>query len=154
MFRIIAVLAACALGQPALAQAVYKCTAEGKIEFRDRPCEHGDAVQLHVPPAPPAGPASDAARRDRDTLLQMQKLRLAQEQHDERMRTSAAREARAEAREQRALDAQRRNCAKGRLREKWAVEDRARLDGDGAAAEAARVKARRQAETLAVECPA
>jgi hypothetical protein len=154
MFRVIAVLAACALVQPALAQAVYKCTAEGKIEFRDRPCEHGDAVQLHVPPAPQAGPAQDASQRDSETLVRLQKLRLAQEQHDERTRVSAAREARAEAREQRALDAQRRNCARLRLREKWAVEDRARLVDAGAAAEAARVKARRQAETLAVECPA
>ena len=152
MFRVIAVLAACALAQPALAQAVYKCTTEGKIEYRDRPCEHGDAVQLHVPNAPQAGPAQEADQHDRETLLQLQKLRLAQEQHDERMRLTAAREARAESREERALDTQRRKCDRLRLRQKWADEDLARLSG--AAAEAARVKARREAETLAVECPA
>jgi hypothetical protein len=152
MFRVIALLAACNLCQPALAQAVYKCTSEGKIEYRDRPCEHGDAVQLHVPPAPQAGPAQEAAERDGDTLVRLQKLRLAQEQHDERMRLTAAREARAESREERALDTQRRKCDRLRLRQKWADEDLARLSG--AAAEAARVKARREAESLAVECPA
>jgi hypothetical protein len=152
MFRVIALLAACALCQPALAQAVYKCTSEGKIEYRDRPCEHGDAVQLHVPPAPQAGPTQEAAERDGETLVRLQKLRLAQEQHDERMRLTAAREARAESREERALDTQRRKCDRLRLRQKWADEDLARLSG--AAAEAARVKARREAESLAVECPA
>ncbi|GAB3452357.1 hypothetical protein GCM10027321_00940 [Massilia terrae] len=148
MVRTILLAAACAQAQPALAQAIFKCTEHGKTEYRDRPC--ADGVQLQAPPAPAVAPAPP--RGDREMLLEMEKLRLTQELRAERQRTTAAREARAQAREQRAEDAQRKRCAKLRLKQKWSSEDRARLTG--AAASGAERKARRDAETLAVECPA
>lgn len=151
MLRLIPVLAACALCQGALAQSVFKCTVDGKIEYGDRPCARGQVVALNVPPAPGPGAASPASR-ERAALLELEKMRLARELQQERARVSAEREARAEARERRAADSQRRRCGKLRLRQKWADEDRARLTG--AALEQARIKARREAETLAVECPA
>jgi hypothetical protein len=140
------------LAAPALAQGVFKCTDDGKIEYRDRPCASGSAVAINVPPAPSPAAAQDAARRDRESLLELEKLRVTQALRTERQRASAVREARAEAREQRALDSQRKRCARLRLKQKWSGEDHTRLSGR--AAGAADIKARRQAEELAVECPA
>lgn len=147
MFRLVLLLAVCLLIQPALAQAVFKCTEAGKIEYRDRPCP--DGVALNVPPAPAV---AQQARSDRTMLLEMEKLRATQDLRAERQRAAAEREARARAREQRAEDALRKRCDKLRLKQKWSAEDRARLTG-AAAGDAGR-KARREAETLAVECPA
>lgn len=153
MFRIIVMLAACVLTVPALAHgAVFKCTADGKVEYRDTPCPSGDGEALHVPPAPSPAAAQDAAQRDRAALLEMEKLRVTQALRAEHQRTTAVREARAEAREQRAVESQRKRCDKLRLRQKWAEHDRARLTGE--AADKAEIKARRDAEELAVECPA
>jgi hypothetical protein len=152
MFRLIPVVAVCALGQPAFAQ-VYKCQVDGKVEYGDRPCAVGETVALNVPhvSANTAG-ASEPARREREALLQLEKMRLAREMREERERDIALREQRAHAREQRTLEAQRRKCARMRLHQKWADEDRRRLTGKSA--ETARVKARRDAEMMAVECPA
>jgi hypothetical protein len=146
MARLLLLLAVCALAQPALAQAVFKCPEAGKVEYRDRPCP--DGVALHVPPAPAV---ARAPRDDRAMLLEMEKLRAAQDLRTERRQAAAGREARAQAREQRAEDALRKRCARLRMKQKWSAEDRAHLAG-AAAADALR-KARREAETLAVECP-
>jgi hypothetical protein len=150
MLRVIPVLALYAMSQAAMAQAVYKCTVDGKVEYRDLPC--ADGVALRVPaPAAASVVAAGSARlerereREREAALQLEKLRLAREVQTERL-------ARADARDRRASEAQRRKCAKLRLRQKWADEDRAHLGGPKG--EAARIKARRDAETLAVECPA
>lgn len=152
MFRVIPVVAACAFVQPALGQ-VYKCETNGKIEYADRPCAGGPSTTIPVPAAPAnAGAAGETAQRERQALLELEKLRLSQQMREERQRALALREQRAQAREQRSLQAQQRKCARMRLHQKWAFEDRARLTGE--AAEKARVKARRDAENLAVECPA
>jgi hypothetical protein len=150
MVRIMVMAAACALTLPALAQGVFKCTADGKIEYRDWPCV--DGVALKVPAAPSPATAQQDAARDRQALLELEKLRATQELRAERQRASAGREARAEAREQRAEDSQRKRCARLRLKQKWSSEDRERLSGH--ASDTASLKARRQAEELAVECPA
>jgi hypothetical protein len=151
MLRIGVMAAAFLLAAPALA-GVFKCTVDGKIEYRDRPCDGGDGVALKVPAAPNPAPAQDAAARDRQALLELEKLRVSQQLRAERQRTSSEREARAEAREQRAVESQRKRCAMLRLKQKWSSEDHARLSGN--ASDAAAIKARRQAEELAVECPA
>jgi hypothetical protein len=150
MLRIMMMAAACAMAGPALAQGVFKCTADGKIEYRDRPCP--DGVALKVPAAPSPTVARQDATRDREALLELEKLRASQELRAERQRASAGREARAEAREQRAEESLRKRCAKLRLKQKWASEDRERLSGN--VSDSAALKARRQAEELAVECPA
>jgi hypothetical protein len=153
MFRLVPVVAACALGQPALAQVMYKCQVDARIAYGDRPCARGEGQVIKVAPAPaPPADGAHAGRRERDTLLQLEKLRLARDMREERERAAAMREQKAQAREQRTHESQQRKCARLRLRQKWADEDRAHLTGKNA--DAARVKARRDAELLAVECPA
>lgn len=141
MVRIIPVVA-CALWQAVAAQTVYKCSADGKVSYGDQPCTRGPTVELAVPPAPPAAPALERSRRERETLARIEKLRL---ERDLRAEREAARERRSAA-------AQGRKCARLRLHRKWADEDLARAAG--VRTEAARRKAQRQAEALAVECPA
>ena len=89
--------------------------------------------------------ASAVATRDARTLLELEKLRIAREKDE-------AREQRDQGRQARAAQVRHKTCARLRLRHKWAQEDLARADGKSQ--EAARRKARRQAEALAVECPA
>jgi hypothetical protein len=140
-------LLAALLPAAAQAQPVYKCTADGKTSYSEHPCAHGDSKALPPPPAgiSPAdtmGPQGGDAR----TLLELEKARIAREK-------SQAKEERAQARQNRAAYAKRQKCDKLRLRQKWAEEDLAR-SVHGPKQEAARRKARRQRENLAVECPA
>jgi hypothetical protein len=142
MFRFIPLLAACALSPAALAQVIYKCSIESKVSYGDRPCSGGNTVELAVPPAPPQASARNTAAREREMLLQLEKLRLARALHEERE----------QARERRARASQSHKCDRLRLQRKWAVEDLARIPRERL--EVARLKAQRQAEALAVECPA
>ena len=133
---------ACLLGGTAAAETVYKCNDGGKISYADRPCGKS-AVALHLRVAP-AAPAEAAERlaREKAFLKEVEGERAAEEE----------RAARAAARAQRELAVQRKRCDKLRLQTKWADEDIRRASRDEA--EKARTKARRQAEALAVECPA
>jgi len=134
------------LCQLAGAQGIYKCSAGGKVSYGDRPCADGSGRRMPPPDAGVTPPeASAVATRDARTLLELEKLRIAREKE-------AAREDRLQARRASVAGAQRKNCAKLRLRHKWATEDLARANDKSR--EAARLKVRRQAETLAVECPA
>jgi hypothetical protein len=144
MIRHITVVAACALCNPAGAgEAIYKCTEGGKVMYSEHPCARGKTVALPVPAAPAPSPeAAQQLARARAAVAALEQERAARE----------AREEREAARQRRAAAAQGRKCARLRLQRKWADEDLARATG--AAAEAARIKARRQAEALAVECPA
>ena len=138
----------------ASAQGVYKCSAGGKVSYADRPCAAGQSTRLPPPAAGVTPPEAGAvATRDARTLVEFEKLRLAREK--EKAREQNREEARAErSRQQRARAAlaHRKTCDKLRLRRKWADEDAARAGGK--THDAARRKARRQAEALAVECPA
>lgn len=138
----------------ASAQGVYKCSAGGKVSYADRPCAEGQSTRLPPPAAGVTPPeASAVATRDARTLVEFEKLRLAREK--EKAREQNREEARAERSRQqrtRAALAHRKTCDKLRLRRKWADEDAVRAGGK--AHDAARRKARRQAEALAVECPA
>jgi hypothetical protein len=145
--RLLFILAASLLSTAVHAQSVYKCTDDGKTSYSDRPCVHGASKPLPPPPAgiSPAdtmGPQGGDAR----TLLELEKARIAREKAQEK-------EERAQAKTARTAQARRQKCDKLRLRHKWAEEDLARTV-HGPKHEAARIKARRQAETLAVECPA
>jgi hypothetical protein len=142
----------------AMADGVYKCKTGAKVSYADRPCTDGIATRLPPPAAGVALPEANAvATRDARTLVEFEKLRLARE--DRQARDKARLQAREEARDERnrqqrarAALAHRKTCDKLRLRRKWAEEDLAHAGAK--AHEAARRKARRQAETLAVECPA
>lgn len=146
-FFILIATAALALAQaPATAAPVYKCTHGGKVSYGDRPCAHGPSVAL-PPPAAGVDPEGRNAvpGNDARALLAIEKQRIAMEK-------DARREDRERQRAARAAGARHKQCERLKLRQRWATEDAARARG--ARREAAQLKARRQAETLAVECPA
>lgn len=132
----------CLASSAAAASTIYKCKEGARISYNDRPCGHA-AVALHVQAAPAPAPESlQRIARERAMLQEIEAARAMREQ-------GAAREG---ARAQRAAAALKRRCDKLRLQRKWAEEDMARASREEA--ERARLKARRQAEALAVECPA
>jgi hypothetical protein len=144
MIRSTFLLAAFVLTQ-ASAQPVYKCTQDGKTTYADRPCAHGKAVELPPPAGVRPEGAETVATRDARTLLELEKLRMAREQEQERI-------ARADAHHERAAAKRRKQCERVRLRHRWATEDVARLTGRARAA--AERRAQRAKEAMAVECPA
>jgi hypothetical protein len=147
MFRYLPLLAATLFSMNLHAQTVYKCSVDGKTGYSDRPCAHGASNAL--PPLPAGIPVAATAgvrTGDARTLLELEKLRMAREKN-------TVREERDQARQAHAAQAKRQKCDKLRLRRKWAEEDLART-AHGPAHEAALIKARRHAESLAVECPA
>jgi hypothetical protein len=128
--------------QAALAGTIYKCNEGGRVSYHDRPCgQSAVAMQVQAATAP-APEALERLARERAMLQEIEEARLAREQQ----------EARESVRAQRAATTQRRRCDKLRLQRKWADEDTARAGRDEG--ERARIKARRQAEVLAMECPA
>lgn len=147
MMRFLFLAAACLCSAALHAQDVYKCSADGKTSYGDRPCAHGASRPLPPPPAgisisDQMGPQGGDAR----TLLELEKARIAREK-------AAEKQGRVEVRQARAAQVQRKKCERLRLRRKWAEEDLART-AHGPKHEAARTRLRRQTESLAVECPA
>ena len=138
-------LGMCALVQAAGAQTIYKCTTDGKVSYGEQPCAAGKTTELTVltvPPAPSGKEAAEALARDKARLAALQQGRASADAREERERERGAR----------AAAATRQKCERLRLQVKWADEDAARAGKE--AATAARLKARRQAEALAVQCPA
>jgi hypothetical protein len=144
--RLIPLFAGCMLTAAMAAQPIYKCSAGGKTSYSDRPCAAGAATVL-APPAAGIRPegAESVTTQDSRTLLALEKLRMKRDQDD-------ARADRAHARTARAAAAKHKQCERLRLRAQWAAEDLTRARGKGQ--DAARIKARRAAQTMAVECPA
>lgn len=143
-------------GAAGAAGPVYKCSEGGKVSYGDRPCARGPSVEL----APPVGIRPEGAEsvptRDARTLLELEKLKIAREKEQERLRLREEQREQRAAREQeragRLAANRRKQCARLKLRHRWAAEDAARASGPKR--EAALLKARRQAQHLAVECPA
>ena len=129
--------ACCTMCRLATAGAVYKCHDGARVSYADHPCRGAGA-----PPAPQPDPVQ-AARLTaaRAALGSIEQTRAAQ----------AARDAHEFERAGRAALALRKRCDKLRLQARWAGEDLAKSSDDAKAI--ARIKARRMAETLAVECP-
>lgn len=144
MMRFLPLLAACLLTS-ALADPVYKCTHDGKTGYSDRPCAHGKSVELPAPAGIRPDGAESVPTRDARTLLELEKLRIARAQEQERSD-------KADARRTRAAATHRKQCARLNLRKRWAEEDVARLTGRARVAALRRSK--RATEALAVECPA
>ena len=130
--------------QAACAQPVYKCTADGKTSYADRPCERGASVAL-PPPAGVDANTGSVRTGDSRSLLELEKLRLEREKREQRAEREDRRAVRLAA-------SRRKQCERLRLHVRWAEEDVARLHGP--AQESARTRLRRRRETLAVECPA
>ena len=145
MRTLITSFVACLLAPAAMGGTVYKCVENGKTSYADQPCgKNTVALDLRVAPAAP-GEAAERLARSKAYLAGVEAERA---QEDER----AARAARSAQRAQRASEAERKRCEKLRLQGKWAEEDSRRASR--AESERERIKARRQAEALAVECPA
>jgi len=139
------VLLACAMSQLASAATIYKCVEGGRVSYGDRPCP-GPGRVIAVPAAPPPDDAlQERLERSRASLAQREKARLADAAAEQRQRERA----------QRAAVTEGRRCNKLRLQRQWAAEDLARQRSDTreSAREAARIKARRLADTAALECP-
>jgi hypothetical protein len=137
-----AALLLCALVPGAGAQTIYKCSVGGKVSYGERPCEDGKASTLAVPPAPDPTAAAAQSQQEKARLAELQKERAARETREEKDRERAAR----------AAATVRQKCERLRLQSKWADEDATRAGK--ATAASARLKAKRQAEALAVQCPA
>ena len=131
----------CAMCRLATAGTVYKCHDGAHVSYADHPCP-GAGAPLALPPAPQPDPAQ-AARlaAARTALAATDGARTAQ----------AARDAHDLERASRAALALRKRCDKLRLQARWTNEDLANSTDEAKAV--ARIKARRMAETLAVECP-
>jgi hypothetical protein len=142
MRMMLALVCSCALAQTAAAQTIYKCTADGRVSYGEQPCAHGRTTTLALPPAPDSSAANAMLEQDKARLAAFQKQRALGDARADRERQRAAR----------AAAATRQKCAHLHLQATWAAEDAARAGK--AAAERARLKARRQAEALAVQCPA
>jgi hypothetical protein len=141
MSKLFSIAMLCLLSHAATAQTIYKCVENGAVAYHDRPCGKS-AVVLDVPAATAAPEMAGRRARQRALLQEFNDARAAQ----------AAQAAREQARLLRAGDSQRRRCDQLRLQGKWAVEDIARAAKEDI--ERARIKARRQAEVLAAQCPA
>ena len=131
----------CMLAPGAGAQTVYKCTLGGKVSYGEQPCAEGKTSALAVPPAPDRAAAAALSKQEKARLATLQNERAARETRDEKERERAAR----------AAASVRQKCERLRLQSKWADEDAARAGK--ATAAAARLTAKRQAESLAVQCP-
>ena len=143
MLKISLMVLACALCPTAAAQTVYKCTVDGKVSYGETPCAAGKGETLAVPAAPPSDPHAEHELKRQETLLaKLRKERTGAEARDEREQARAAK----------AATARKQRCDKLRLQKKWADEDLARSGSQ--ARDAARLKAQRQADAMAVECPA
>ncbi|NRR31218.1 DUF4124 domain-containing protein [Oxalobacteraceae bacterium] len=131
------------LANGAQAQTVYKCTVDGKISYSESPCAAGTGTVLAVPdaPAPPAPSAKAELKQLKKEADRLEKERHRKEAYEARDEDRAARDA----------DIRYKKCGQLRQKQKWAEEDArgATLQNS----EAARRKARRAAETVALECP-
>jgi len=141
--KLLIVVVLWAAAMAAYAQSVYKCTVDGKVSYSDAPCPAGaQAATLDAPAAPKADPAAvrDLKRQQKQASA-LEKARLKQQERDERESARAAQVA----------AVQRKKCDKLKLNKRWADEDARRATGQ--ATEAARLRAHRAGEAMALECP-
>jgi hypothetical protein len=141
MTKLFILLACGFLATGAAAQTVYKCTTAGKVSYGERPCADGKTTILAAPAAGDTAAAEAAAERDKTALNTIEKAHAADDERAGRERTRAAR----------AADIRRQKCERLRLKRQWAEQDAARTTGQ--ARDTAQLKAKRQGEALAVECP-
>lgn len=143
MVKWMAAIAACVVAQGVAAATIHKCTVNGKVSYGDQPCAAGTGAELAIQAAPrPDKLAAEKLASDKLRLAQLEKERATAAVADERERQRSAK----------AAGALRQKCERLRLKQKWLEEDLRKLRGDALAN--ARIKAQRQAEALAVECPA
>lgn len=133
----------CATLHTVHAQDIHKCIVDGKVSYGDTPCPATatSASTLARPVAPRADPAAAASlARARKEAAALEKTRVARDE----------REAKLDARAAQVAATHERKCGKLRLNRQWADDDARRATA--ATVDAARLKARRAAELLALEC--
>lgn len=131
-------LLTCAL--PAAAQ-LHKCTVDGKVSYSQQPCTQGTATTIAVPDTPAPDPeAARELQRQKQELKQLETARHKREARTEREDAAAAR----------ARSAHSKKCGKLQLQQKWAEEEA--RSGTVPGMERARQKARRAADSYALEC--
>ncbi|WP_028102554.1 DUF4124 domain-containing protein [Pseudoduganella violaceinigra] len=130
-----------AVSLPAGAQALYKCSVDGKLSYSQQPCEKGVASMIDVPAPPKADPSAAAELK--------RKEREANKMATER-RKREAREEREELAGARAVANHNKKCKKLQMQQKWAEEDArgATLQNS----ERAKQKAKRAADMAQMEC--
>jgi hypothetical protein len=148
MLRLYPAVAACAVFASAIAsaQTMYKCTNNGTLTYGDRPCATGPSQQVTVAPTPQADPATlERLARQHALAMQLIARDAARDDYEERELKREQQRAR------RAASAHKLKCDRLRLRQQWAQEDvrRAPQKSTGNA----QVKARRQQQAMALECP-
>jgi hypothetical protein len=130
-----------AMTLPAGAQALHKCTIDGKVSYSQQPCLKGVASVIEVPEAPKPDPAvaADLKRQEREA-----------EKLASQRRKREAREERESLAEARAVASHNKKCKKLQMQRKWAEEDArgATLQNT----ERANVKAKRAADMYQLEC--
>lgn len=145
MMRFNPMVAACAIcisvSAPAAADTMYKCAADGKLSYGDRPCTKGTATEMKVA----------APERDIETMARMARQIALAQQLTNRDDARALRAEQAAERAERSAAARKIKCDRLRLRQRWALEDASTAAPKKGAA--ASIKARRQAESMALECP-
>jgi len=121
------------------AQAVHKCTQDGKVTYTEQPCAGGTVIAVPEAPAPDTSAAAELkrARKQADAL------------EKERHKRQAA-DSREDAAASRAAAARHQKCEKLRLDKKWADEDLRRAQPQHE--ERARIKAQRAADKLNLAC--
>lgn len=146
MLRLFPAVAACAVFASAVAQTMYKCTEGGTLAYSDRPCTTGPLRELHIAPAPVPDPETIARlARQHALALQLMQRDAARDVYEKRELK------REEQRARRAASAHKLRCDRLRLRQQWAQEDVRRAAQK--TADTAHLKARRQQEAMALECP-
>ncbi len=129
------------------AMAVYKCETAGKsgrvVSYSDLPCQAGKSSSVNTS-YNTVGPGQDAAdvqlERQKAELQRLEQARHRREAQDEKAAQKLAR----------ARAARQKKCATLALKQKWREEDAAMAVGK--AADKARLKARRMAESYQLEC--
>jgi hypothetical protein len=125
------------LSAPAL--AIYKCKSGDQIAYSDHPCPHGEILDAANSPADVARARkqADAEKKELHRLENARRRREAQEQkeHQRAVHDHAVKQKR---------------CALLAQRKRWAEEDASGTTGRSN--EKARIKARRVAEQMAIEC--
>lgn len=128
---------------PMPALAIYKCETGGAVSYSDAPCRSGKSSTIMTGSMGNGMVSVPADSRLEEQKAELQRLQDARQRREAQDEKAAQKIIRAHA-------AKQRKCAKLRLQQKWREEDAAMAAGK--ASERARLKARRMAEALELEC--
>jgi len=142
MLRILALLGLLVSSSAALAQAIYKCSAGGRVTYASAPCDGASVTAIAVPVAPAPDPQAAL-------LFKREKALLATLQHERASRE--AREQRAAAIAQQSAARHHQRCARIALQKRWADDNANRAAGP--AKEPLKRRAKQMGEAMAIECP-